>query len=174
MKKIKIIFLTLIIAIISISCTAKIENIDFYLNPGNDTVQLNSTYIDPGVTAKAFGIKRATEVLENTVDTTKLGVYYIVYNFVYQDFDLKLTRIITVVDETPPKLSLNPGIDTIKIGETWEDASIQILDNSEDEVQLEVLGEIDNTKVGAYVITYVVTDSSGNSSMIERYVNVIN
>jgi len=174
MRKIKILLLTLIFVFATVACTANVEDIKFYLNPGIDTIEINSEYEDPGVTAKVFGIKRTTEIIENTLDVTKIGSYHITYNFIYQDYDLTLVRIVTVIDETPPVLALNPGVDTIKVGETWQDASISFYDNSEAEVSFEVEGFVNNAKVGNYIITYSITDSSGNESKIYRYVNVIN
>jgi hypothetical protein len=174
MKKIKILLLTVFFALAIVACTATPEDIKFYLNPGIDTIEINSEYDDPGVTARVFGINRSTEIIENTLDVTKIGSYHITYNFVYQDYNLTLVRIVTVIDETPPVLELNPGIDTIKVNETWQDASISYYDNSEDEVSFNVEGFVNNTITGTYIITYTIIDSSGNESHIYRYVNVIN
>lgn len=173
MSKFKIIFLILFLSITFTACTASQEDIKFYLNPGNDTVEVNSTYVDPGVTAKVFNISRSTEVVENTVNTSEVGVYYITYNFVYKDFDLTLVRIVTVIDEKPPLVALNPGIDTIKVGDTWEDASISTTDNSEGEITITTSGSVNNEIAGTYIITYTAIDSSGNESSISRYINVI-
>ena len=156
-----------------LACSASQENISFVLNPANDTIQINSEYDDPGVTAKVFGLKRSTEVVENTVDTSKTGVYHIIYNFVYKEFDMTLVRIVTVIDDTPPEINLNPGIDTIKLGTTWEDASITYEDNSNEEVVITTVGEVNNNLIGTYIITYTATDASGNIASIKRYVSVI-
>jgi len=118
-KRILIVFFVIISSIIFVGCNAKIDDINFYLNPGVDTITLNSEYEDPGVTAKVFGLKRSTEVLENTVNTNEIGTYYITYSFEYKEFYFELTRIVVVIDETPPVIELNPGIDTIKVGQTW-------------------------------------------------------
>ena len=174
MKKISIIILIFIMAMIFLSCTATPEQIEFYLNPGIDTVEINSNYEDPGVTARAFKIKRSTSIIENTLDITKLGTYHITYNFVYQNFDLTLVRIITVIDETPPVLALNTGVDTIKIGEEWVDSSVKISDNSNQDVTLEINGTVNINRPGIYTITYIATDLSGNQTSIKRYVNVVN
>lgn len=174
MKKIKLMLLLAIFSFTLAACTATPEDVKFYLNPGLDTIEVNSNYEDPGVTAKVFGIKRSTEIVENTLDVSKIGSYHITYNFTYQDYDLTLVRIITVIDETPPVLVLNPGIDTIKVNQNWQDASFSYYDNSEDEVSFEIEGFVDNSKAGTYVITYSAVDSSGNESKIYRYVNVIN
>ncbi len=172
-KRIIIFFLVIIFSIIFIGCNAKIDDIDFYLNPGIDTITLDSEYEDPGVTAKVFGLKRSTEVLENTVDTSQIGTYYITYKFEYKEFYFELTRIVVVIDETPPVLNLNPGIDTIKVGQIWVDAGVSIDDNIENDTIVIVSGNVDTATRGSYIITYTATDSTGNSSTITRIVNVI-
>lgn len=171
-KKLILLLLLIVSPFIFIGCNAKLDDIDFYLNPGLDTVNLNSEYEDPGVTAKVFGIKRATEVLENNVDTTKEGTYYIKYKFDYKDFYFELTRIVIVIDETSPILRLNPGVDTIKVGQNWVDSGVYIFDNSED-YSFTVLGDVDSSVAGSYTITYIAEDSSGNTSFMSRIVNVI-
>jgi len=173
MNKIKVIITAFLLLILLVACTPSNSDIKFYLNPGNDTVELNSEYEDPGVTAKVFGINRKTEVKENTFDISQVGVYYIIYYFHYQDIEMELTRIITVIDETPPVIELNIGVDTIRLGETWIDAGIKALDNSNDEISVNVFGIVDVNTIGTYIITYEATDIYGNSSEILRYVSVI-
>lgn len=172
-KKIIIILLLVLSPIILLACNAKIDDIDFYLNPGLDTVNLNSEYVDPGVTAKVFGIRRSTEVLENTVDTSQEGTYYIKYKFDYQDFHFELTRIVIVLDETPPIISLNPGLDTIKVGQTWIDSGVNVSDNAGTDYTLSVSGNVNSSIAGSYIISYTATDSAGNTSVLTRVVNVI-
>jgi hypothetical protein len=156
-----------------VGCNAEIDDIDFYLNPGVDTVEVNSDYEDPGATSKVFGLRRSNEVIENTVDITKTGVYHITYNFVYQELEMTLTRVVTVVDETPPVLVLNPGLDTVKVNSPWTDASFSYYDNGEKDLEIEVTGFVNTSQIGTYVITYKATDESGNSSTIYRHINVI-
>jgi len=91
---------------------------------------------------------------------------------IHRDLVQTLVRIVTVVDETPPVLSLKPGIDTITVDETWVDEGIQATDNSQEELEIVVQGEV-LPIVGIYEITYRVLDSSGNVSTIKRYVHVI-
>lgn len=173
MKKFNLLLIAGITILAMIGCNAEIEDVDFYLNSGIDTIEVNSEYIDPGATAKVFGLRRSNEVIENTIDATQVGVYHITYSFVYQEFEMTLTRIVTVIDETPPVLELNPGLDTVRINSTWSDSSFSYYDNSEKNLIFEVSGFVDTSKTGTYVISYKATDESGNSSTVYRYVNVI-
>lgn len=172
-NKIAILILGIMLMSLMIGCTATEEDIKFYLNEGIDTIELNTDYEDPGATAIVFGLKRKSEVLENTIDTTKLGEYHILYEYSYQDISLQLLRIVTVVDETAPIISLNPGVDTIKSGDIWIDAYVTVTDNSELDVRVSVSGSVDTSTIGIYKITYTATDSSNNISIQYRYVHVI-
>jgi large repetitive protein len=80
---------------------------------------------------------------------------------------------VTVVDDIPPTVTLNAGVDTIFIGSTWIDAGIQTSDNSEDPVTVEVLGMVNNMVAGEYAIIYEATDQSGNVTTVTRFVNVL-
>jgi hypothetical protein len=145
----------------------------FELNPGVDTVEIHTLHIDTEATARAGRRILDVKVVSNSVDTSKIGVYEIVYETTYLEETYTLSRFVTVVDETPPVITLNPGIDTIFINETWVDASVTVFDNSLGEVFLEVLGEVDITKVGVYEVHYIARDESGNTASIVRFVNVI-
>ncbi len=68
---------------------------------------------------------------------------------------------------------MNLGVDTIKLGEDWQDASVTVTDNSLGEITLTVSGTVDTSTLGTYLITYTATDASGNTSSITRYVTVI-
>jgi hypothetical protein len=78
-----------------------------------------------------------------------------------------------VVDETAPTGILNPGIDTIIIGGSWTDASITPSDNSGDIVTVTTTGYVNTNFAGNYMITYTLTDTSGNQSIYYRWVYVI-
>ncbi len=172
-NKLVVVIMFLILSLLIASCNATEDDIKFYLNESIDTVEVNSEYEDPGSTAIVFGLKRKTEVIENTVDITKIGTYYILYSFSSQEITLKLTRIVTVIDETPPSVSLNPGIDTINLGDTWIDASVTIDDNSNEDVTISTTGSVNTSIKGVYEIVYTVTDSSNNITTISRFVHVI-
>jgi len=172
-NKLVVFIMLLILSILIVGCNATEDDVKFYLNESIDTVEVNSEYEDPGSTAIVFGLKRKTEVIENTVDITKIGTYYILYSFSSQEITLKLTRIVTVIDETPPSVSLNPGIDTINLGDTWIDASVTIDDNSNEDVTISTTGSVNTSIKGVYEIVYTVTDSSNNITTISRFVHVI-
>jgi hypothetical protein len=143
----------------------------FTLNPGSDTVELNTAWIDRGA---YLNVETGNVEVMGThqVDTTTLGTYLVNYDIVYEEITYHLTRIVIVVDQTPPRLTLNPGIDSIKVGETWVDGYVTVTDNSLQEVDIQIIGTVNTNQVGQYQIIYTATDSSGNTSQITRIVTV--
>lgn len=144
------------------------------LNPGIDTVEVNGDFVDAGARAYLNDAPyNQVTVSENNVDITKVGRYSIVYQTTYGNETKEITRIIDVIDETPPEVSLNPGIDTIPLQGDWVDAGVTATDNSALDVRISVRGGVVDSQVGEYLITYIVTDASGNQTVITRYVHVI-
>lgn len=150
------------------------DQLSLTLNPGIDTVEINTIFSDAGAKARVGIQKIDTEVIKNEVDLSQIGSYHIVYEAKYNDKSYYITRIVNVIDETPPVISLNPGIDTIKINKEWIDAGVTVYDNSLKNCQAKTLGIVDTTTEGEYEIIYIATDPSGNETRISRFVSVIN
>ncbi len=174
MRKISKFTMLILMILILTSCTVPDENSLFMtLNPGIDTVGIHETFTDAGAKAQ-YGFKNLdVEVIENTVDTSVIGTYVIVYHAVYLDYENSITRYVTVVDDIAPDVTLNPGLDTIFVGSVWTDAGVVAVDNSMDLLEIEVSGIVDTMVEGEYQVIYQVMDSSGNVTTIIRYVNVL-
>lgn len=150
-----------------------IDTFEIHINPGVDTVQVNSTFNDAGATATIEGNDRRVTIIENTIDITKVGTYKIVYQASYRNTVIQATRMVDVVDEEAPQITLNPGIDTIYVGDTWEDSGVSVTDNSKENIHLTVQGTVNTDVAGEYIITYRAEDESGNIATKIRYVNVL-
>jgi hypothetical protein len=172
-SKVCILGIILFIGIMLVGCRYEPDEITLTLKPGIDTVEVHSGYSDPGAIAKARNWPIGYTVVSNTVNITEVGVYEIVYQAEKQGIVKRLTRIVTVIDETPPVIELLPGIDTLYAGDAWEDASVTVTDNSLKSVTLVVEGRVTTSVVGEYVIRYIAEDASGNVSEAIRYVNVL-
>lgn len=173
MKKHLLSMMLLMLFILSSCIKPQEDKLSISLNPGVDTIEVNSHYLDPGAKASYGFVELTASVYINTLDITQLGTYEIIYKVTYKTIEKEVKRIITVVDETPPIMTLNPGVDTILLGGNWIDAFVSVSDNSEQEVEIATLGEVDTQTAGIYIIIYVATDLSGNESRIQRYVEVI-
>jgi len=159
--------------VITTQTTTEINAITMTLNPGVDTVEVYSEFTDVGALAIYESSNLDVTVIENTVDTDVVGIYIIRYQAVYGALVNEIFRVVFVIDSTKPEMQLNPGIDTIKIGETWIDMGITVTDNYDTELTYSTEGSVDTNTVGTYIITYTVIDSSQNQSTITRMVNVI-
>jgi hypothetical protein len=172
MKKLTL-SMTLLLVLVLASCGLASNNQgSINLIQGQDTVEINSTWEDAGAKFYINGIEYDA-ITYDEVDTTKCGNYAIDYRYEYSGEVFIVTRIVTVVDQISPSITLNLGIDTIHIGNTWVDSGVTVTDNSNEEIVPTISGVVDDTTKGTYIITYTAIDSSGNETSIERYVDVI-
>jgi len=172
LRKIALFFVMLLI-IFLVACTSVEESdVSIVLYPGIDTVEIYSSYQDPGALSKAFGFNVKNTVLSNNVDTEKLGTYEIIYQVDYRGIIKQITRKVIVVDQTSPIAVLKAGIDTIKLGDIWVDSGVTATDNSLETPEVLVNGTVNSNQVGEYIIEYLISDSSGNVLKLIRYVNV--
>jgi len=172
-RKLRLLFIVLLVFALGACSDPTERDVSITLKAGVDTIEIHSDYQDPGAQARAFGFPVSYEVLSNTVDITKLGEYEILYQVDYKGIVKQVKRIVTVIDLTKPVVTLKQGVDTVSLGDDWEDSGVEIIDNSNEECQLTITGEVNSLLVGEYIITYEVIDSSGNKTVIQRYVNVV-
>ncbi|MDD3113701.1 MAG: DUF5011 domain-containing protein [Candidatus Izemoplasmatales bacterium] len=153
--------------------TATQGELNIWLNPGVDTVEINSVFVDSGADATFNSIPVAAVKIESTLDMTKTGIYQIVYRAEVYGQKCDIVRYVTVIDETPPLASLNPGIDTIVEGSVWVDTGIHVLDNSLGDVIVTTEGYVSCAVPGEYMIKYLSSDESGNVTETYRYITVL-
>lgn len=173
MKRFLCVASLIFLSFLLLGCNDPTVKLEVVLNPGIDTIEVNTEFVDAGAKATYGRQTPAVPVESNNVDPSKVGTYEIVYTISYQFQTVTIRRIVTVVDETPPSLILNPGVDTIRVGQSWVDAGALGSDNSLESVTITVLGSVDTSVVGDYTITYRGVDASGNSTEIVRIVSVI-
>lgn len=171
----KSLLITLLLGITLTSCVDKRDpnTLVIGLRQGIDTIEVNTTYVDPGAYAYLENKVYRVSVVVNQVDTTQVGSYTIVYRTTFKDRTLEITRYVDVIDETPPQVTLLPGIDTIYVGQTWVDAGVATSDNSGLAVEVEVQGEVITSQIGEYQIYYIVRDAYDNTTTKIRYVHVL-
>ena len=174
MKKLTVLSFLVIALLVLSSCGPRKEpELNIFLNPGIDTVEINSTFIDAGAKATVDNVQHNATVVSNNVDVTTLGEYTITYEFTHGEKTLNITRHVHVIDETPPVITLVAGIDTVFVGDDWIDAGANVTDNSLETLSYEAAGQVNTEVAGQYIITYTATDSSGNTESINRIVMVI-
>jgi hypothetical protein len=166
------------------------------VNPATVSVMVGSTWNDAaarnGVAATDnvdddAALTAAIVVGGDTVETATVGTYFVTYNVsdAAGNAAVEATRTVNVEtnpDSEPPVIVVNPATVSIVLGDTWDDAAarngVTATDNIDDNAALTaaivVAGDtVDPNTLGAYVVTYNVSDSSGNAATeVTRTVNV--
>lgn len=111
-------------------------------------------------------------VTNNTVDTTKSGVYSVTYSVVNNsNVTTILTIAVTVKSNTVPNLIV--GDLTILQYTSLDLTSLATATDTEDgniTNKIVIIGSIDTTKVGNQYVTYQITDSNGN--FVEKTITI--
>ncbi len=148
------------------------SDVYFALIDGQDTVEINTEWEDAGAD---WRVNDSVEIqyTEDDVAVDVLGLHTVTYTVVHEGETHEIIRYVMVVDQTPPVITLNPGIDTVVVGETWVDAGANVTDNSGETLTITVRESVNTTQPGTYEVVYEATDASGNTATVIRYVNVV-
>ena len=139
-----------------------------------DTVNVMSTYNDPGVTSSdsCSGIDRVE--VSGQVFTNFLGKFTLNYTAYDKNQNTASTsRLVYVIDTEAPVVQLiGNAVDTVEVFNSYFDSGVVYTDNYDQNPKLVVTGNVNTSKIGSYTLKYEVSDSSGNSSVLYRYVHV--
>ena len=142
-----------------------------------DTMEVNTQYMDAGFRAYDLldGNMTGSVNRGKTLDTSKVGVYTIIYTVIdAAGNSAKKERIIHVLDTKAPTIALN-GADTIymQVLTGYGELGVTTTDNYDVNPSHTALGNLDTATVGTYEIDYCVTDSEGNGPVcVKRWVIV--
>ena len=148
---------------------------------GSNPVTLLETmsYTDAGATAldNFDGDITSTIATSSDVDTNTVGVYAVVYTSTDSSGNVaSSTRTVNVIaDSVAPVITIlgnNP--ESIVIGNVYSDAGATANDNLDGDVtgSINTTNAVNTAIVGAYSVTYVVSDAHGNTATSTRTVNV--
>ncbi len=112
--------------------------------------------------------------MQNASMKRVLLVIFLCFSSSFSGNESNMTRTITVIDVTPPVITLNGetnvslfvGSDYVELGATAQDAV-------EGNVSVAMSGTVDTSTAGTYVITYTASDSVGNEANVTRTVTVV-
>ena len=131
-------------------------------------IELGDTYTEQGATA-AFNTPASKNVplnvtIKGSVDSSKLGTYHIHYKAKKGIFSVQKSREVKIVDTKAPIIELNK-IDGYypKTGETYQEEGFTATDNYDGDITSKIKRTEDKN-----VITYTVSDSSGNKTSVQR------
>jgi Bacterial surface protein, Ig-like domain len=144
-------------------------------------VEQDSTFSDPGATAldTRDGDLSGSITFTGTVTTAIAGSYTIDYNVADTTGNsaTTVTRTVIVQDTTAPVISLIGSSPlTLEKGDTYTEPGATATDNIDGNLSGSILisGSVSANLLGSYVLTYNVSDLSGNAaSTVTRTVNVV-
>lgn len=144
---------------------------------GNSTLTINhsDSYIELGANASDDNDGKLTVKISGTVDTFKLGSYEILYSATDSaNNSHSIIRTINVIDITPPTITLNGDRElSLTQWDNYVELGVIAIDNVDENVKITINGEVDNTKVGDFIITYTAMDKSNNEATVTRIVSII-
>lgn len=149
----------------------KLNTYSLILSVSDETIVLEYGVDElPEITALCKGslINKKGEPVETTMegelDLTKLGTYHITYKAVYKGMTLREDKTIIVQDTLPPSIELvsDPEHFTSPVG-SYEEEGFTATDNFDGDLTDQVIRTEENG-----IVTYTVSDSSGNQAVAER------
>lgn len=132
------------------------------------TLEVGETYLDPGATAQFSGTWVPEEPVQvdahGEVNTTALGDYVVQYVAKSNGFQQMTYRTVHIVDTTKPVITLvsNPDSYTLP-GQPYEEEGFKATDNYDGNIT-KLVKSVEKDGV----VTYTVTDSSGNTTSATR------
>ena len=121
-------------------------------------------------TVKFFGKEVSNIPVGDQVNTKIVGEYQVKYNYLYNIF----TKTYKVVDIEPPVIDLT-GKYAVKVKNIseYEEPGFTAFDNYDGDLTKQVTTKLVVCSEERYCMEYTVTDSSGNTGTVERYIDVI-
>ncbi|CAG0957787.1 partial Pesticidal crystal protein Cry22Aa, partial [Methanosarcinales archaeon] len=146
------------------------------------TVEAGSVYTDAGATAhdNIDGDLTSSIITGGLpVNTNILGPHTVTYDVTDSNGNaaIQVTRTVTVVDTTPPVITLsgsNPV--TVEVGSLYIDSGATASDNIDGDITSSIVTDnpVNTALIGTYTVTYNVEDSSNNNAdQKTRTVNVV-
>jgi parallel beta-helix repeat protein len=142
-----------------------------------ETVTVNTPYTDAGATALDYYNRSLSSSIAtgDNLNLSVVGSYYLYYTVADAAGNTdSVARIINVIDDIAPVVNLVGG-DTItmEVNTPLVDPGYTAIDNYDPTVNVSTnSSQLNTAKVGIYPIVYTGKDSSGNSTVVTRYVRV--
>lgn len=148
----------------------------FLLGDSLDSIDVHTSWAEPGFVAVDAQLNDITGkvLVESNLDTARLGCYGIKYSVTDNNgLSANTSRTICTIDRKAPVLSLNDGDSLlVDIGTIFNDLGVTITDNYQKTFKIRYSGTVNTSKPDTFLLQYCTTDSSGNSSCVERTVFV--
>lgn len=136
------------------------------------TVTVGSPYVDPGATAQdnADGDITSRIVVLNPVNTSRPGIYLITYNVADSagNAATQVSREVRVIDPAAPMITLlGSARIVVAVGAVYVDPGATASDDVDGDTtsRIVTVDPVNTSQPGTYLVTYNVTDSSGNPAL---------
>ncbi|MBO5349625.1 MAG: polysaccharide deacetylase family protein [Clostridia bacterium] len=139
-----------------------------------ETISYGETYNDKGlkVYTKFKNISDKI-IIENNIDTSKIGHYTITYKVPYLNQYKMYTRNVNIVDTTAPSISLIGDTHyNLEYGTEYQEPGYKATDNYDGDITNKVVVTKVDIDENNFEEHYTVNDSSGNNFKIIRYVKI--
>lgn len=137
------------------------------------TISLNSNYIDDGAKLIIDNTDKSDLInIINNVNTSLVGDYKVIYEY----NGSKKERIVHVVDDVKPEITLNGEVNLrTYLNYPYYEFGANAIDNNDGDISKKIVinNDVDITKEGIYEVKYSVFDSSNNYNEIIRKVEVL-
>ena len=146
-------------------------NIDVYTN----SINLNSDYnIDYKVYNLFTNLTNRSSIIENNINSSKVGTYTIVINVKYLFFNVNKTVDINVIDNTKPIITLN-GNTEVKVcpNTDYNEEGYTASDNYDgditERVNIKKIDNISSSPVGYKYVVFITICVDGNMSTFDSH-----
>ncbi|WP_199922496.1 DUF5011 domain-containing protein [Pseudoalteromonas piratica] len=139
------------------------------------TLEGGSSYEELGASANDNHDGDIDVIVSGTVNTMMVGTYTLTYSASDKTGNTATsTRTVSVVDTTPPTITLNGDAEiTLEGGSAYEELGANANDKLDGDIDVVVSGTVDTMTVRTYILTYTASDKAGNTATATRVVSVV-
>lgn len=142
-------------------------------------LDVNSEYKEYGIKVikNGYDVSSNVKIDSSLVNMNRIGEYKVKYEIDTAEYTEYIYRIVKVIDNIAPIIELNgDDIVYVQLGEEYREFGCIVSDNYDSNLDNKVIvsSNLNSSEIGEYVISYSVSDSSGNESSVSRVIKVIN
>ncbi len=146
-------------------------------SPYEVEVSQTATFTEPGFTAVDNAATELTKSYIGSIPLDEVGTFSRIYTVTdASDNSTSVTRTVNVVDTTAPTVTLlGDATVTLEADQngTYKDADVSASDNANTALKFAVASNLDLGVPGSYYYKWRVEDQSGNYTIVERTLNVV-
>ena len=140
-------------------------------------VSQSGSFTEPGYTAVDNAATALTKSYIGSIPIDEVGSYSRIYTVTDEsDNSTSVTRVVNVVDTTAPTVTLlgdNPLTLEADQNGTYTDADVTASDNDKRALNFSAASNLNLGVAGSYYYKWRVEDQSGNYTIVERTINVV-